>query len=633
MKHTGHLEISAMNYEQFVQLEEVTGNLTIRIEHGTQRQVDPIVGRLSVLARVGGNLELSSKVELPRLVSVTGDLSLYDVEEPTMLRYEGDEGENPKAGEQYLLSALSSVNGNLKIFADVKMPALTLVGGYLHIDRRKKIRASFAKESGAKAILPSLASITGSLTIVDQAEVHAPVLTVVGSDVHLTTDACLPALDRVGGDLAIRYKARVQVPVLTNVTGNVQINGNAALPMLTTVKGNFRTQGNDAELPSLMSVGGNIKIDYRASLPLLANVGGNISVSYPVEMPALERVGGYLNVGKSATLSVPMLTCAAGSPYPFERSKRHMGHLEIDAVNSEKFGSLTEVIGDLVISTAIELPLLVRVSGNLTILQDVRMPVLRSIGGNLTIQQDSRVDLPELLSVGSDCVLVWNKSWSAFNDIIPCLPKLVIVGGRLDMVIGCELPALSEVGGDLNIHSGELPMLRSVGGMLEIRGDARLSMLTSVGDDLHIHSNVELPRLIRVVGGVYISGRVKLPILMSVGDSLHVSASSWLPMLREVGKDMKISSHVQLPLLTRVGGCLMMNHDVELPVLAEVGGALRLEVGNTGKLPLLAFVGGGVMIMSDIELPMLTVLYGEVFVMRTATLRIPRLKVGSEDTK
>lgn len=71
----------------------------------------------------------------------------------------------------------------------------------------------------------------------------------------------------------------------------------------------------------------------------------------------------------------------------------------------------------------------------------------------------------------------------------------------------------------------------------------------------------------------------------------------------------------------------------ELPVLAEVGGALRLEVGNTGKLPRLAFVGGGIMIMGDIELPMLTVLYGEVFVMRTATLRISWLKVGSVDTK
>lgn len=78
MKYKGHLEISTANYKQFMQLEEVTGDLTIRIEHGALGQVAPVVVKLSMLASLTGSLVIHANVEVPELVSVKGRLVIAD---------------------------------------------------------------------------------------------------------------------------------------------------------------------------------------------------------------------------------------------------------------------------------------------------------------------------------------------------------------------------------------------------------------------------------------------------------------------------------------------------------------------------------------------------------------------------
>lgn len=84
--------------------------------------------------------------------------------------------------------------------------------------------------------------------------------------------------------------------------------------ILTTVEGNLRTQAaRNAELPMLTSVGGHVKIDYRAALPQLASIGGNVSIYYPVEMPALECVGGYLDIGRRDNNSAVAYLCGRSS--------------------------------------------------------------------------------------------------------------------------------------------------------------------------------------------------------------------------------------------------------------------------------------------------------------------------------
>ena len=609
MRHTGHLSITSENHQDFARLQEITGNLTIGINSGYARHDDVgvvevvlpaltgITGSLVVnegvtlqapeLLRVSGNLKLSGEIKMPRLASVGGCVSFYAEAEPQV------RSDQTHARRRYQLPALSSIRNSLTISADVELPALTLVGTYLHIGQHKRAGNMYFEHNKipARGNLPLLVSTGGSLTIVEQAELNAPALMEVEGDVAIEADICLPALAYIGSRLRIR-EGRVQLPLLTSVRGNAEINGNAELPMLTKVEGSLTTQRQDLELPILTSVEGDVDIKYRIVLPMLVRINGNLSVCYQsAEMPALEYVGGNVEYGYKGGLSAPFLASVAGYPYPSNDPTRHIGDLVIETTSLEQYKFLTEVTGNLTISAACELPQLVRVGGLLLIQQDAQIPKLQNIGTDLVINYRCQADLPELLSVGRSCVLAMKIDLIS-TDVVPYLPKLVRVGGNLDPQIGCEMPALSEVGGDLlSAWGDELPKLYSVNGSVTIRGDAKLPMLTSIGGSLYVKEYVELPRLMWVYESVFLSGRAKLPLLMSVGHSLEVSANSWIPLLKEIGKDLTISAHVQLPALACVGGSLQVNSDVNLPSLAKIGGDLICFLNHNVRLPSLVFIG------------------------------------------
>ncbi|WP_159690517.1 hypothetical protein [Cognatazoarcus halotolerans] len=633
MKHTGDLEISTENCVQFFLLEEVTGNLTIAVGDQAKNQTWPssielpaltcVGGSLLIrhsfeapklvsvgdglfvdgaatlmacrLVMVGGDVELGGISNLPRLASVVGDLSIYDVSSPDSDEA-GEESvdENPYADMRHFLPALSSVNGRLAIYADIELPCLTLVGRFFHIGRhsRQGNRWFNSRRAGSKASLPLLASVKDSFTVVDEAELSVPLLIFVGGNVDIRADGDLPALRRVNGGLAIRDKARVKISLLEDVKGTVEINGNVDLPMLTNVGGDLTIKVDNVELPQLGKVDGSLDVAYRAELPYLISVGKNLTTSYVIDFAALQYVGGRIHIWRSAELLAPHLSCVSGSPYPADLFTRHPGNLEIDASNAEQWKSLAEVAGDLAIRAGVVLPLLTKVAGDLVVGADANLPLLRTIGGTLLVEINVRAHLPELLRVEGKCLLGFTREWILPTGVASYLPKLISVGGDLHPQRDCPMPSLSRVGGGIEVWDGDFPALHAVGGTLKIHGDVNLPMLTRAQGSVYIYGNVEVPRLISIDGSLFIQERTKAPVLMYVGEKLHVSASSWLPTLMEVGNEVEISAFAQLPMLARIKGYLEINETAKLPALAEVCGRVRIKPNKTAALPFLAFVNG-----------------------------------------
>lgn len=691
MNNIGDLTISSANCEAFAHLQEVTGDLTIGIayvdqealrraneisfgddgdgdggqechhqppparlvlprltrisgalfinEHVQLLELKSVSDRLVVadgatlvaprLIKVGKDVKLSGQVELPRLASVLGGIAFY-INSEVSAQSERDDAQSASRNPMYILPALSSVKGWLVIHADVNLPALTLVGEYLGIGKYEKAEKSFAvfEKRAAIAELPLLTCVIGSVDIRDHAIMHAPLLTEIVGRLHIETEVCLPALTSVGSSISVRCKELVRLPVLATIGGNVEIRGHVELPMLSSVKGNIQTNWNNAILPSLASVGGNAAISYDANLPCLVSIFGNLSVSSPIHAPSLKYVGGELEYSWQGKLSAPLLASISGRPYPSDEPARHIGHLTIEANNLASFKTLAEVTGDLIIETDCEMLELVRVGGTLKVLQNVNLPMLDSIGGSLVVKHNCDAQLPELFTIEGGCFIAW-KPEGFVTTVIPSFPKLQSIGGALNTFPGCEMPALKEVGKDLDISSNDLPSLDRVGGSLRISGGATLPLLRNVSDSIYIKHAVELPRLSRVGGSLFVSARTLLPMLMSVGEELGVSASSWFPRLRNVGKNLKISAFAHLPVLTSVTGNLEFGDNARLPALTKIGGDLWNNSSTTGHFPVLTYIGGSVTTLAPLDLPMLTLLGGKVTYEFENQLRAPRLGIDN----
>merc|ERR1711977_206081 len=139
-------------------------------------------------------------------------------------------------------------------------------------------------------------------------------------------------------------------------------------------------------------------------------------------------------------------------------------------------------------------------------------------------------------------------------------------GGSNEALTDIALPALTEVGGTLEIYYNDaltnisLPSLTQVGGWLAINRNAALAgislpSLTEVGKELGIGTNAALTG-------------ISLPLLTQVGGYLEIAenaalADLALPLLTEVvGGDLEITRNDALA-------------DISLPSLTEVGGSVK----------------------------------------------------------
>ena len=194
MKHIGNLEITKSNAQNYKDLVEVTGHLSINSN-----------AELKALKSVGGNLYIYSNVEFeaPKLESVRGYLSINS----------NAEFEAPK---------LESVGGDLYIYCNVELKALKSVGGYLSISSNAELKA------------PKLKSVGGYLSINPNAELKAPKLKSVGGDLSIYCNVELKALKSVGGNLSIYFNAELKA--LKSVGGNLYIYSNAIEQFPNNVK-------------------------------------------------------------------------------------------------------------------------------------------------------------------------------------------------------------------------------------------------------------------------------------------------------------------------------------------------------------------------------------------------------------
>lgn len=548
-------------------------------------------------------MELGGKSVLPAILSVAGDLAIYDASEPPPEEEDDDncDQERPWTELHHFLPALSSVGGRLSVYAEVELPSLTLIGNFFHAQRREKLGKGYFYDQPlpAKVRMPLLTRVAESFTAMDKAEVYVPLLTVIGEG-DLRTGIHMPALVRIEGRLSVDRDAEADLPVLTLVKGNVGINGKANLPLLAKVEGNLTGKTNSIELPELKEVARSVEIQYYADLPSLVKVGLNFLAYDAISTPALEYIGGYIHIRKyigharfrpsqPEGLLAPKLTCVAGQFYPADSSKCHMGHLKIDISNVEQYKSLVEVTGNLSIEAEVDLPFLSKIGGNLEITCHTSLPALIKVAGSVFINHNVRAHLGGLLEIGKNLILSRD---SITTTVVPYLPKLMRVGDNLRADIDLSLPALYEVGGSLDVGGSELPMLSIVGGIVRIHGSAKLPMLLRAESNVEIYRDVDLPRLIYIGGGLSVRGKANLPVLMYLGGHLVAAKNCWLPVLTEVGGDVQISSFAYLPLLVRIKGRLEINDTVKLPNLAEVGEVLRNHSRRTALLPALTFVSG-----------------------------------------
>jgi prefoldin subunit 5 len=167
-----------------------------------------------------------------------------------------------------------------------------------------KVTGRIVVENGAKCSFPALTSVGGDLYIYANAKLDA--LTSVGGGLSINANAKLDALTSVGGDLSINANAKLDAPALTSVGGYLYINANAKLDALTSVGGYLYINANaKLDAPALTSVGGYLYINANAKLDALTSVGGGLSINANAKLDALTSVGGDLSINANAKLDAP----------------------------------------------------------------------------------------------------------------------------------------------------------------------------------------------------------------------------------------------------------------------------------------------------------------------------------------
>jgi len=152
MRHIGNLEITKENQEQFKDITEVTGYVSVRSNAKLEAPQLQTVGgyvrvygeaKFEALQTVGGyvSVDREAKLEAPQLQTVGGYVRVY--------------------GEAKL-EALQTVGGDVYVYGEAKLEALQTVGGYVRVYGEAKLEA--------------LQTVGGDVRVYGEAKLEAPLL-------------------------------------------------------------------------------------------------------------------------------------------------------------------------------------------------------------------------------------------------------------------------------------------------------------------------------------------------------------------------------------------------------------------------------------------------------------------------
>ena len=324
------------------------------------------------------------------------------------------------------------------------------------------------KESNADFGGVTLGTFTGDLNINSQSSLDAAI-----------TDGTY--INAIGGNLEVSTGGSTGITVddvayitsqIQSVVGDVTINtpdGSLDLSELSSVGGNYSVQGSDANDDKLLTVDGDITLNYEGdySMPNLTSAGGIIITPIGSSTASKKAKGAVIN------LSLPALNICP--------SFRVAGVVESPAIDFTPFidnpiglidlgpGILIE---ELVAPDATEIILknpepLTKLNISAPLAKKVKIAT-KAVSGKVDIQTstatDSTVSAPDLATVEGDVAITCGSA---------DLNNLTVIQGNCAITASAvTAPAITQVGGNLTISSDDvsMPTLETVGGNVTVTG-------------------------------------------------------------------------------------------------------------------------------------------------------------------
>ena len=336
-------------------------------------------------------------------------------------------------------------------------------------------------------------SFDGTLTInnassLDQAITFGNQVSTLSGDLTITT----------GGSTGISSALVSQVTALINsVGGNVTVfspDGPIDLSQLSSVGGNYSIEGSDANEDNLLTVDGDITLNYEGdySMPNLTSAGRIFIIPISTSTVSKKFVGYALSFPSVTICNAIAVRSIAATP--ISRALDLTSFL-VNPIKSIDFGPGL-IIEDLIAPTALDiviknpLPLTkLNISAPLATKVDI---ATTAVNGPINIQTStatgSTFSAPALATVQGDVAITCGSA--NFDNLT------VIEGNCAIAATAIAAPIIASVAGNLTITSGgvSMPNLGTVGGNVSVTGTGSNSIvdftnLSNVGGNLNIEAD------------------------------------------------------------------------------------------------------------------------------------------------
>ena len=360
------------------------------------------------------------------------------------------------------------------------------------------IVTSCEKESNADSGGVTLGTFTGNLDINSQSSL----------------DAAIPDgtyINSIDGNLSINTGASTGITVddvayissqIQSVGGNVTINtpdGSLDLSELSSVGGNYSIQGSDANDDKLLTVDGDITLNYEGdySMPNLTSAG-KIFITPIGTSTASKKFVGYALSFPSVT-ACPLIAVRAVLPATTFSRALDLSSFIVNPIKSIDFGEgllIEDLIAPAALDIVIKNPLpLAKLKIKAPLATKVNIAT-KAVNGSIDIQTStatgSTFSAPALATVQGDVAITCGSA---------DLNNLTVIQGNCALTAtAIAAPSIASVAGNLTITSANvsMPKLETVAGNVSVTGTSSDSIvdfanLSNVGGETEIEAdNVNL---------------------------------------------------------------------------------------------------------------------------------------------